>query len=481
MEDLYEVKVPHGLVFPLAVVEALGKPHGLSLVAEEHTDEPVSGFDAVFITVLDSRCMVEAGKAFRRWQMPLRRREREGGDWPLVWAGGQGLHNPLPMAEVYDLLVLGDAEQPLPKLLTEWERCRGDKRRFLVSAAAIESVYVPSLHRLGSDHIRQAVADDIGVTLREEVQVSHNGQRRVEIARGCRYKCAFCSLGWRAPVRENSASAVVPIIKSSSKIVHLQAGDAESHSEILAIRDALRAHGGRDNGWTGRLDTTLSNPETRIPGTKRYAFGVEGVSQRLRRAVGKGYLSDARLVRDTVDILNRTEQQFFGRAAWHMISGLPTEDFREVEELKSVVREIDRRLPGTMRRNLALHWQPFQPLPGTPMQWFGVGGGVEKKERQCRDLEKLPRLRVTQATGRRDYMAAATTILSRATPEGGVRVLEAFAGKGRPTLEYLREIGEAHEFAIDPSDPLPWDVIDYSYPRDAMERAYKAVKRRLEE
>ncbi|MBK8912977.1 MAG: hypothetical protein IPM61_16885 [Chlorobi bacterium] len=80
---------------------------------------------------------------------------------------------------------------------------------------------------------------------------------------------------------------------------------------------------GRDNGWTGRLDTTLSNPDARVPGTKRYAFGVEGVSARLRRAVGKGYLTDARLIRDTVDILNKTEERFYGRAAWHLISGLP--------------------------------------------------------------------------------------------------------------------------------------------------------------
>lgn len=482
MEDLYEVRVPHGLVFPLAVVEAIGRPHGLTLTAEEHATEPITAFDAVFITVLDSRCMIEAGKHFAEWGMPLARRDRESGAWPLIWAGGQGLHNPLPMAEVYDLCVIGDAEEPLPALLRAWGDCGGDRERFLDRAAAVPSVYVPSRHELGRDRIAQAVAPDITVTLREEIQVSHNGQRRVEIARGCRYKCAFCSLGWRAPARENPASAIIPVIEASPKVVHLQAGDAESHSEIGAIRDALRRHGGRDNGWTGRLDTTLANPDARIPGTKRYAFGVEGVSHRLRRAVGKGYLSDDRLIRDTVDVLNRVEERFYGRAAWHVISGLPTERRDEVAAFKRVIREIDARLPGVKRRNLALHWQPFQPLPGTPMQWFGVGGDVRGKEQMCRDLERLPRLRLTQATGRRDYMAAATTILSRSTPKGGLRMLAAFAEpEARPTLEALRMMAEAHEGELRVDDPLPWDAFDYAYPRATMKRAYRTVVRRLEQ
>lgn len=478
LEETHDVKEPHGLIFPLAVLGAIGAPYGLEMVAEEFTQEPVTAFDSVFISVMDSRCMIEGGKSFRDWGMPIRRQDRDG-RWPLVWAGGQGLHNPLPMADVFDLYVHGDAEEPLPELLEAWDAVGGDRERFLDRAAAVESVYVPSRHVLGRDRIRQAWAKDISITLKHSIQVSHNGQRRVEIARGCQFKCGFCSLGWRSPVQENSAAEIIPVIEAAPKIVHLQAGDAESHPEIGVIRAALRQHGGRDNGWTGRLDTTLSNPDARVPGTKRYAFGVEGVSARLRRAVGKGYLTDARLIRDTVDILNKTEERFYGRAAWHLISGLPMERRNEVNDLKRVIRGINDGLHGTTRRNLALHWQPFQPLPGTPMQWFGCGGGVLEKARQCKDLEKLPRLRVTQATGRRDYMAAATTILSRATPAGGARMLEMMAEWDRPELATLREVAEADEYDLPIDQPLPWDVFDYAYPREVLERAYRATVKKL--
>src|SRR5690606_41789751 len=67
----------------------------------------------------DLRCMIEGAKHFRKWRVPFWRSDR-GEDYPLVWMGGQGLHNPLPMADVADLIVIGDAEDPLPILLELW-------------------------------------------------------------------------------------------------------------------------------------------------------------------------------------------------------------------------------------------------------------------------------------------------------------------------------------------------------------------------
>ena len=278
------------------------------------------GFDAVFISVLDSRCMIGAASHFDRWGLALDRRDRSESD-PLVWAGGQGLANPRPFDLVADLIVVGDAEQPLPALLELWHSgARG--QAFLELAAAVPGVYVPSVHDPARERVRLSVSDDIGASLRDEISVSLDGTRRIEIARGCRYKCAFCSLGWRAPVRENPPEAVVTQIRRSPKRVHLQAGDAESHSGISEIRAALAEHGGIDQGWTGRLDTLLENPDiepigskthgSKTPGSKRYAFGVEGVSHRLRRAFGKGYLTDERLAADTSTFLDSIEE--IGRA-----------------------------------------------------------------------------------------------------------------------------------------------------------------------
>lgn len=471
------IKVPHGLVFPLAAVEAIGKPHGLTMTAEEHATDPVRGFDAIMISVLDSRCMLEAARHFREWRVPFRRRDRQPvGSWPLVWIGGQGVHNPRPLGDVGDLFVIGDGEDPIPELLRLWE-LHGNTPGFLAAASTVPGVWVPEHHDPSEHTVVQSVTQDVSVTLRNDISVNHDGTRRIEIARGCRYKCTFCSLGWRTPVRENSAEQIVAEIKRSPKRVHLQAGDAESHSEIDVIRQTLRAHGGFDQGWTGRLDTLFENPDQTIPGQKRYAFGVEGVSFRLRQAVGKGYLTDERLIEDTCRFFDTLEGEGKGRAAWHVISGLPTENPREVLELAGVVTEINKRRTGKTARNLSLHWQPFQPLPGTPMQWCAAGVGARKQASLMKAFEGMAWCRLRQVGGRTDAAALICSVLARCD-ERGADLLEAIAER-RVTPDEAAEIAGVGHGALDPDAPLPWDFIAQHYPKETLRRAYDVMMRRL--
>jgi hypothetical protein len=469
------IKVPHGLVFPLAVVGAIGAPHGLELFAEECTPSGPIGFDAIMISVLDSRCMVDAAKHFARWRIPFRRRDRVDGQWPLVWAGGQGLHNPLPMAEVFDLCVIGDAEDPLPALLALWD-VHGNGRRFLDEAAVVPGVFVPSVHDRRRDRIVQSIASDVSVTLRNVVDVSHNMTRRIEIARGCKFKCAFCSLGWRTPVRENAAEDVLIAIRSSPKTVHLQAGDAESHSGIDEIRAGLRQHGGYDQGWTGRLDSLFENPDQTIPGNKRYAFGVEGVSHRIRAAVGKAYLDDDRLVDDTVRFFGSISGDGKGRAAWHLVTGWPTETFSEARHLIGVLDKIDQRMRGQAARNLSIHWQPFQPLPGTPMQWCAAGRGARLHADAFKGRGAW--CRVTSIGGRTDAMALLCSVLAR-SDERGADLLELISTGGRVGASDAERVTGSTAGALDPDAPLPWDFIAQYYDRSVLRRAYAAVMRRF--
>jgi len=483
IERNHGLKVPHGLVFSLAVVKALGEPHGLEMTAEEDDPKRKSDYDAILISVLDSRNMVPAVKHFKKWRIPFRRTERRPvGKYPLIWCGGQGVHNPRPLAPVFDLCVVGDAEDPLPELLRLWEQ-HGNSEGFLAAASTVPGVFVPDHHDPSETTIQQSVAQDIGVTLRNQIDVSHNKTRRVEIARGCRYKCTFCSLGWRTPMRENTGEQVVSEIRKSKKLVHLQAGDAESHSGIDYIRQALRAHGGFDQGWTGRLDSLFENPDQTIPGQKRYAFGVEGVSHRLRAAVGKGYLTDERLVDDTIRFFetlapDKSGKPSAGRAAWHLIAGWPTEQRQETMDLIKVVQRIDEQWKGRPTKRLAIHWQPFQPLPGTPAQWCPAGKGAKKQAALFEwAIETSPWLYLTQQGGRTDPMCLTTTVLCR-SDERGADLLEALDDRiVRP--DEAAEIAGIGYGQLDPDAPLPWDFVRQWYGPETIRKAYDAMMRRL--
>jgi hypothetical protein len=462
--------VPHSLTFPLAVVEAIGRPHGLMLTAEEETTEEARSFDAIFVSVMDSRCLFDAPRYFRQWQVPPRRTSRTN-QHPLVVFGGQATRNPTTFYDVADVIVVGDAEDPLPLLLKSWQGA--SRAAFLRRAADIPGVLVPWHH--APDHpVVQSVAEDIGVTLRSEVTVSLDGSRRMEIARGCRYKCTFCSLGWRQPLRENSAADVIGAIRRSPRKVHLQAGDAESHTGITELRRALDEHDAYDQGWTGRLDTLLQKPTT-THAAKRYAFGVEGVSYRLRAAVGKRYLTDDRLINDTCAHLEAIQGDSKGRAAWHLIAGLPGTRPGEWRALIQVLRGIQREYKGKHARNLSLHWQPFSPLPGTPMQYFGVGHGAGMMAQRFGMVEGGRRVRVRNISGRTDGGARCATLLARADQ----RAVRFFESSTRLSAEHLAELVGATWGELDPDICHPWDhVVCWASPA-RLRRAYKTVLQRL--
>ena len=124
----------HGLTFALLTVEAIGRPWGLELQSER--SHPVGPWDAVFLSVFDVRCLCDLAPTLRRLRVPFLRSER-GPLHPLVWAGGQGLRNPVPLAPIADVIVLGDCEASLPALLAAWDRAGGERAAFLAAASLV--------------------------------------------------------------------------------------------------------------------------------------------------------------------------------------------------------------------------------------------------------------------------------------------------------------------------------------------------------
>jgi radical SAM superfamily enzyme YgiQ (UPF0313 family) len=458
----------HDLTFALAIVEAIGKSHGLELTAEETTKKPASSFDAIFISVLDSRVMCDTAKHFEKWKIPLRRRERKE-PMPLVFAGGQGLRNPLPYAEIADVIVIGDAEEPLPALLRLWDR-HGRSAEFFEEAATVPGVFVPSVHDRRRDTIVQSVSSDISTSLRSDVRVSLDGSRRLEIARGCRYRCPYCSLGWRAEYRENDADAIITAMGGCPRRIHLQAGDAESHSGILRLRDEVKRRGMIDLSWTGRPDTLMRRLEmdgSAIPSQKRYALGIEGCSEHVRAIIGRRWLTDDRLIELTLELWRRVENDRVGRLCWHLMGGLPGEKLVDGEAMLRVLRELDTRRTNETVRNLEIHWQPFQPLPGTPMQWCAAGAINKYIVRTLAFAEDLPFARVHQYTGRTNQMAQITTILSR-SDERGVELLEAMGRAEIMSPKAASELTGATAGALDVDAELPWDFVRTHVTRETL-------------
>lgn len=486
-------KTKHGITFPLAIVSATMADAGFPEpdVWEGESRPEARDYDLLLVSAMDSRHFWRVVPFLREYGIPHRAADRGERD-PIVILGGQAATAPAPVEPFVDVVYVGEAEAYLPELLRALDG-GGARRQRLERAAAVPGCLVPSL----GGTVRQVFADDISITLRERLNVNHREIHRVEIARGCKgpahsapkdptknAACGFCALGWRAPYRENPAEAIEAALtrtrEAGIREIHLSAGDAEGHSEIVALRRAVARLKLRDHGWTGRLDTMR---DCSVSAGKQFAFGIEGPSIRLRRAVGKGRLTNDYIV----DQVEAYWQAGGRRLMFHLIGGLPSESDADAEEFGDLLDRLALAAPE--RVHLQIGRQPFGPLPHTPMQWFAPGLTTERIGRVVARHVRGSRLAVLDKSGQTYAAALLNAVAMRGGPEvaplmeAGPPRLPSSPLAARMRWEgWLRGAGldpGRYLGAWDPDAPTPWEHVQSAYPRETVRRAYDRTCRQL--
>ncbi|MEO1005816.1 MAG: B12-binding domain-containing radical SAM protein, partial [Cyanobacteria bacterium J06638_38] len=88
-------------------------------------------------------------------QIPLTCQERDQGDYPLIFAGGQtATSNPEPYADFFDFIALGDGEELLPEIgliIREGKAAGLSKAELLLDLAQVPGVYVPRFYEMAAD------------------------------------------------------------------------------------------------------------------------------------------------------------------------------------------------------------------------------------------------------------------------------------------------------------------------------------------
>lgn len=471
----------HGETFPLALLHAVLTDAGLPRPECWEGDARPSGpWDVVLVSAMDPRHFWRIPDFLRAIECPVRAEDRGEND-PIVVMGGQAATAPAPVAAFVDVVFIGEAEAGASEVIGDV--ASGPRRLRLERAAQRPGCWVPSVHP--PDHVvHQVFADDISTSLRHLTSVSLRKLHRVEIARGCRSKCGFCVLGWRAPYRENSAEAVGAALDASVaagvREVHLSAGDAEGHRQIEAIRQRVSDLGIRDHGWTGRLDTMR---DCSVSAGKLFAFGIEGMSHRLRKAVGKARLTDDYIIGEMVAFWEAGGR----RAMWHMIGGLPSECDEDEAAFTALLRRLRREAPRDARLHLELGRQPFGPMPHTPMQWFAPG---LTSERVGRAIEAAGVNDGVLAFDEKAGQTLRSALYSVLVMRGGAEVTSLIEA-GAPSLgmdprpEWERWVTAAglnprHYVSAWPvARPVPWDFVVSANERPALEKAYQRIRATL--
>jgi len=183
----------------------------------------------------------------------------------------------------------------------------------------------------------------------------------IELARGCKSKCAFCRIGWAGGTyREAPREQVEAAIRSVGKgrPVNIFAPDYSSVSWVDDVEGLVSEVGCRNTSRDARADAT-HRMLARVDGVKQYSFGVEGMSERIRAGIGKP-LTAERLV-STMETLSARGVSV---VKWYLILGFPGETDADRDEFVALLEATRKVYSGTLQVTPTL----LQPCPHTPME-----------------------------------------------------------------------------------------------------------------
>ncbi|MEM8675387.1 MAG: TIGR03960 family B12-binding radical SAM protein [Cyanobacteria bacterium P01_G01_bin.67] len=342
-------------------------------------------------------------------QIPLTWQERDQGDYPLIFAGGQtATSNPEPYADFFDFIALGDGEELLPEIgliIREGKAAGLSKAELLLDLAQVPGVYVPRFYEMAADgsisritldvpqRVLRRVATPIpaySIGLVPFVETVHD-RLTVEIRRGCTRGCRFCQPGMLTrPATDVEPEKVVNAIEQGMRAT----GYNEFSLLSLSCSDylALPAVGMEIKNRLQKENISLSLPSQRVDrfddniadiigGIRKsgLTFAPEAGTQRMRDVVNKG-LTNEELLRGIQTAVARG----WSKVKLYFMIGLPGETDVDVIGIVDTVRWLRRECSqiSNKRLNFNITISNFTPKPHTPFQWHSVSTSEFKRKQE---------------------------------------------------------------------------------------------------
>ncbi len=456
-------------------------------------------------------------------RIPLFSSER-GVDYPLIIAGGPAAFNPEPVAEIFDLFLIGDGEEAFLEIIEKYlshKKGLKEKAALLKEMAQIKGVYVPSLYSSylpkGSDLLAvKPEADAPSSILKRVLYPFHKApfperivvpnvkiifdRVSVEVARGCSQKCRFCQASSiYFPPRVKSPSDVLDTILNSLRTTGYEDTSLASLSisdypyldrtveilmkELAKNKISLSLPSLRPKGLSS--DVAQSIIKVRKTG---FTLVPEAGTERLRRVINKKLEND--------DIWEASQIAF--SQGWKLIKlyfmlGLPTENDEDLEGIINMVSELikigHKILKSPPRINLSV--SSFIPKPHTPFQWLKMEEEsiLREKYRYLKSqLKRYPSIKFNKHSLKNSVLEA---VFSRGDRKLNRVLVQAWKGGARfdswnDLFQFQTwEEGFKHEDVdyfsylspIERDVRLPWDHIDSgmkkSYLNDELDKALK--------
>ncbi len=337
---------------------------------------PLKNFDVIIASVHYEPDYVNILRVLYAGGVPAFSSEREK---PYVIVGGPAvIGNPEPLAEIADVLALGDIEPIMPYLLDQLLEHYDSKKMLLDSLPPEKGFYVP---RREDELVLVNKAESLTLKFHPIAQIQpaerdpRGRKTMIEAMRGCIRGCRFCLEGSIfKPKRERSFDQIRYIAEEGSRLnksrkIVLLALSYFDHSESDRVLEYLVENGFEFSVPSIRVET-LSEDRIELMvagGQKTLTIAPETADSWLGAKIGKPFAKS--LVENIASLAKRIGVKSL---KLYFMVGLPGETLEHVKKIAYFVKELSEKSGFKGVRELKVSISPFTPKPHTPMQWFRV-------------------------------------------------------------------------------------------------------------